>query len=89
MASPDLGQFTQVPFLGSTGEVIDRLRKGDTVVIRAGSNLDTYLSETDEGLPEAGRVIYTNETPINTPPQVIDIVDFSGDSVPLSQSPAA
>ena len=71
-----------------TEEIANRLRKGENVIVGLGSIDDEYLSESEIELPDSGRLIFKLD-PEPIPAQTIDIVDFSGDSVPLSQAAAA
>lgn len=73
-----------VPVTGlkGSGEIIDHLQKGETVKITM--DQEFLLSDLDDPVPDTGRIVYQSP-----PAQVIDIVDFSGDNVPLSQSTAA
>ncbi len=75
-----------VPSPIGTQEIANRLRRGESVVV--GPTDAYYLSESDIELPDSGRLIFKPHAE-TIPAQVIEIVDFSGDSVPFSQTAAA
>ena len=84
---PEQGVGFVPPPIG-TEEIVNRLRRGENVVVGLGSIDDEYLSESDIELPDSGRLIFKSDAE-TTPAQVIDIVDFSGDSVLPAQTAVA